>query len=466
MVKRIIAILNVIFPFLQQCPKWIQILVTIGIVYVIFVIVIIFIYFLFFRTPEKQKPNVFDSHGRTQLNFRIKKRIDELYSKIYNEKLKPWIFINTGKPLRVEKHDGTLIQYEGERFEGTPSLVFWGDNFIPPIIENAIVNAFDQTIEECRKNNLDPKPYIYETNSLLAGFIGNVYNCMADIDRRLRAKRGKGPKSVGRKDVTFQMTQMDKCLKGHYDAAVLLVSNDGRVLYQEGKSSIDKKWYKKVSTWLISSILFFVTLTTLLLNIDKIKSRYFPKKTVVMAPQKEEQPKNILTPVITSYIKPVLEINVDFMKNLILENKGPADLKDFSIFATKYVFDEACFGKELKIKEYNKLGGSLYNIPILEAKVGKESFDLTKLSLIKFYENPGGKDNNLPIITFYCFRITYRDSGTGTKYSEYKVTSSYKNYPSMIDNQEVTASAGTPEGDFMYKIPKVIKDHQKTIYSE
>jgi hypothetical protein len=128
-------------------------------------------------------------NGKTRLYARTKRRIDDLYNQIYNEKLKPWISINTGKPLRVEKHDGTLIQYEGERiFEGTPRLVFWGDNFIPPIIENAIVEAFDQTIEECRKNNLDPKLYIDETNSFLAGLIDRVYHRMAYIDQNLRGK--------------------------------------------------------------------------------------------------------------------------------------------------------------------------------------------------------------------------------------------------------------------------------------
>lgn len=463
MVKRIIATLNVIMPFLQQCPKWIQVLVAAGLIYVFVVIVVILIWFLFFSSPQKQKTNVLDNHGRTKLNSRIKKRVDDLYNEIYNEKLKPWIFINTGKPLRIEKHDGTLIQYEGVGFEGT-SIVFWGDNFIPPIIENAIVKAFDQTIEECRKNNIDPKPYIYETNSILAGLIGNVYNRMADIDRKLR---GKGyPKNVQRKDVNDKISKMDECLKGHYNAAIFLASKDESALHQESKSSTDKKWYKKVSTWVISSILFLVALTTLILNFDKIKSRYFPKKTEVVAPQKEEQPKSTSTPVITSNIKPILEIKVDPKKNLTLENKGPTNLKDISIFATRYVFDENCFGKEVKIKEYNKIGGSLYKIPMLEAKIGRESFDLTEQSFIKFYESPFGKDNYMPFITFYCFRVTYIETNTGTKYTNYIVTTAYKDYPSQIENQETTASWGTPEGDFMYKIPKVIKDHQKTIFGE
>ncbi len=207
MVKRIIATLNVIMPFLQQCPKWIQVLVTVGAVYVILVIVVIFIWFLFFRPPQKQKPNVFDNYGKTQLYARTKRRIDDLYNEIYNEKLKPWIFINTGKPLRVEKHDGTLIQYQGCAFGTTESAVFWGDNFIPSIIENAIVKAFDQTIEECRKNNIDPKPYIDETNSFLVGLIDKVYNRMADIDQRLR---GKGyPKNVQRKDISVEINKMN-----------------------------------------------------------------------------------------------------------------------------------------------------------------------------------------------------------------------------------------------------------------
>jgi len=165
-------------------------------------------------------------------------------------------------------------------------------------------------------------------------------------------------------------------------------------------------------------------------------------------------------------LKPVLEIKVSPKKTLIIENKGFADLKDISIFVTRYVFDETCFGKELKIKEYNKIGGSLYNIPMLEAKIGKESFDLTKQSLIKFYDNPGKGDDSMPLITFYCFRVTYRDANTGMKYIKYNVTSSYKNYPSLIENREMTASSGTPEGDFMYKIPKIIEDHQRTIFGE
>ncbi len=447
MVKRIIATLNVIMPFLQLCPKWIQVLVAAGLIYVFAVIVVIFIWFLFFSSPQKQKPNVFDNHGRTQLNSRIKKRVDDLYNQIYNEKLKPWIFINIGKPLRVEKHDGTLIQYEGVRFEGTPRLVFWGDDFIPPIIENAIVKAFDQTIEECRKNNIDPKPYVYETNSILVGLIDRVYHRMAGIDQRLR---GKGyPKNVQRKDVNDEINKMDECLKGHYDAAVLLASENINSTTPELKKE------KGGWGWIIKISIVLGIIVSLIL-IYEAYNKYIRK----------DKSRNTSVLVSTSSIEPVIEINVDINKVLTLENKGPTDLKDISIFATRYVFDENCFGQELKIKEYNKIGGSLYNIPMLEAKIGRESFDLTKHQLIEIFENPGGKGNRMPFVTFYCFRISYRETNTGTKYTDYIVTTSYKNYPSMIENPESTASAGSTEGDFMYKIPKVIKDHQKTIFGK
>ncbi len=176
--------------------------------------------------------------------------------------------------------------------------------------------------------------------------------------------------------------------------------------------------------------------------------------------------KNTSTNLLISSIEPVLEAKVDSKKILTLENKGPTDLKDISIFATRYVFDENSFGKEPKIKEYNKIGGSLYNIPILEAKIGRERFDLAEQKFIKIYERPFGKDNYIPFVTFYCLRVVYREESTGVKYADYIVTTSYKDIPSPIENQEVTASFGTPEGDFMYEIPKIIKAHQKTIFGE
>jgi len=176
------------------------------------------------RFYHPTKKEALNDHGRTQLYARTKKRIDDIYENIEKEKLNPWIFFKTGKMPQITKHDGGIISYKGTSIEFTDAqgIVFWGDNFIPPFIEDAIVKVFDQTIEECRKNNLDPKPYINEADSLLSGFIWKVYNRMADIERRLR---GKGyPKNIPRKDVSYEVEKMQRCLKEHYNAAILLAS--------------------------------------------------------------------------------------------------------------------------------------------------------------------------------------------------------------------------------------------------
>jgi hypothetical protein len=82
-------------------------------------------------------------------------------------------------------------------------------------LQDAIVKTLDETLETCRTRGLMPEePYIRETAMLLDGYlIDPIYRYMADIDRRLR---GRGdPKSVGRRDVTDEITEMvkflDKC---------------------------------------------------------------------------------------------------------------------------------------------------------------------------------------------------------------------------------------------------------------
>jgi len=166
---------------------------------------------------------VVDEYGRTRLYARTKKRIDDHYEKIDKQKLSPWIFIRTGKMPEITKADGRLISYRGDGidYSGSPRIVFWGDDFVPPLIEATIVQVFDDTIAECRNNNLDPKAYVDEANRLLNSFIWKIYNRMADIDRDLSGK------SAHRKDVSWEAQRMQERLKEHYDAAVLLASKDG-----------------------------------------------------------------------------------------------------------------------------------------------------------------------------------------------------------------------------------------------
>jgi hypothetical protein len=52
----------------------------------------------------------------------------------------------------------------------------------------------------------------------------------------------------------------------------------GKSLHQESKNSANKKWYEKVSTWVITSIFFLTALTTLLLNLGKIREKFRGKE--------------------------------------------------------------------------------------------------------------------------------------------------------------------------------------------
>lgn len=162
----------------------------------------------------------------TQLRPRIKKRVDELYDRLDNEKLQPWVFINAGVPVKITKHDGSAISYQGVLFTGSPRVVFWSDDFVPPFIEDAIVKVFDQTIEECRVNGIDPKPHLFETNLILSDFIYRIYNRMASIDSKLMSE-GRSETVQHKRDVSDEINKLKQSLERHYGAALLLASNDG-----------------------------------------------------------------------------------------------------------------------------------------------------------------------------------------------------------------------------------------------
>ncbi|MCX5632748.1 MAG: hypothetical protein NTW93_03615 [Phycisphaerae bacterium] len=65
------------------------------------------------------------------------------------------------------------------------------------------------------------------------------------------------------------------------------------------KADKKKPWYKKTWTWIVGTVVFLAALTTLVLNIDKIKERFFLQKTQI---QEEKTAK------IFAYVSPQGEI--------------------------------------------------------------------------------------------------------------------------------------------------------------
>jgi hypothetical protein len=103
------------------------------------------------RTPSTKNAILDYNNWETPLQTRTKKRIDDICKKIEIEKLNPWLSTGSGSKLQITKYNGKVISPpEGIRFEGSPRVLFWSDDFIPPFIEDGIIKVFDQTIEECR----------------------------------------------------------------------------------------------------------------------------------------------------------------------------------------------------------------------------------------------------------------------------------------------------------------------------
>jgi len=67
----------------------------------------------FSRFYHPAKKETLNDYGRTRLYARTKKRVDDIYENIENEKLNLWIFIKTGKMRQITKHDGRIISYKG-----------------------------------------------------------------------------------------------------------------------------------------------------------------------------------------------------------------------------------------------------------------------------------------------------------------------------------------------------------------
>ncbi len=137
----------------------------------------------------------------------VKQKVFNLCETLKGGQLTPWLWFNC-RGVDVTDFYGKTIHIQGCLYGQAQALVFFA--FIKPFLQDAVVKTLDETLETCRIRGLKPEePYIRETAMLLEGYlIDPIYDYMADIDRRIR---GKGtPKSVGRRDVTDEITEMEK----------------------------------------------------------------------------------------------------------------------------------------------------------------------------------------------------------------------------------------------------------------
>jgi hypothetical protein len=154
------------------------------------------------------KPIIFSENS--QLLPLIRQKVDKLRETLINDKLAPWRGFNF-YGVNITDFYGKPISISGGGYNDSTANVFF--DFIKPFLEDAIVKTLDEKLEICSVRGLNPKePYIREAAMVLEGhLICPIYDEMVDIDRHLRSSKGN-LKSIGRRDVTDEIAEMNKFL--------------------------------------------------------------------------------------------------------------------------------------------------------------------------------------------------------------------------------------------------------------
>lgn len=150
------------------------------------------------------------SQQTTEIYPKIRKMVHDLRDVIL-KKLTKWCFLNAGPPMEVQKYDGSMICYQGIKFEGSPKLVFW-EGFIEPFLENGAIEILSKTSATAQKCSLSINACLNEAEELLKILISLTYEEMADIDQRLS---GNGIKKGPRVGVSGKIANMNSLINSH-----------------------------------------------------------------------------------------------------------------------------------------------------------------------------------------------------------------------------------------------------------
>lgn len=133
------------------------------------------------------------------------KLIRDEWEKLRRNKITPWAFLNSGKPVRIVNFHGKEMTFGGILFEGSPRAYFWG-RYIEPFLEDIAFRMIDRTLDLCREKGQRPKSALLETGELLKRLVRDAYEAMADVDQRLRG--GGYPDRVGKRSVEDKVAAM------------------------------------------------------------------------------------------------------------------------------------------------------------------------------------------------------------------------------------------------------------------
>lgn len=160
---------------------------------------------------------------------------------------------------------------------------------------------------------------------------------------------------------------------------------------------------------------------------------------------------------------PVIEVSIDSQKILRFINKGLHDLEDIEIYVTEYWLKGESFLKEVEIADFQQIRQPIHKQALLKIN-DKIALDLSQKPLLKFYENPGGKGDDEPVLKNYALRITMRSNVSKQKYVHYELTSAVKNFALFADSYGTIRSG--KYSDFITELPNVLKTHQRKLFGD
>ena len=150
---------------------------------------------------------------QSPLYHRIKKTVDEKFRRLNKGKIDPWKNFNAGRIIKIERYDGGLISFGVEIvFTGSIRDVFWAPNFIPPFMEEIVLETVAWTFSQCEENRLPPEQPLKEASALLKACVTNSYKKMAGIDQRLSGKGHPTPDQSPLRNVDDEIERMSQII--------------------------------------------------------------------------------------------------------------------------------------------------------------------------------------------------------------------------------------------------------------
>lgn len=181
----------------------------------------------------------------TPLYPTFQKRISDSFESLIKKQITPWVFLNTGKPMRIQKHDKSQISYETVGFEGSPEHVFWS-RYIEPFMEEIVINEIPAAVKMAEERSVDARLLLPEVEGLLLAGIRKTFSEMAKTDQRL--KGGGYPEKISMRPVENEFLIMKEFVTMHIQAELKL---------WQPKSKFEK-WFERnqAIVWVVGSISF------------------------------------------------------------------------------------------------------------------------------------------------------------------------------------------------------------------